>query len=519
MKVFKLIYVLYKIKLLSLLGLYRFIWSFFTCGMNLMTLLDFAEKKYANKTVLVDDKETLTYSQLLAQSYQLAIHLKENYQIQSGQKVGFLCKNHASLVKAIFAVSRLGADLYLLNAELKTSQFNQFVERHDFDFLIYDLEFMDVVHHSDYSNVKLLSYHDQLVAIDNIVHSAKTSKVVLPRNSSSKLVLQTSGTTGMSKEAAHKPSIFNYLNPFAAFLQRLKILNYNTAYIASPLFHGYGIAVLLLFIPLGKKVVISHTFEALTACRLIRDHQAEVVTLVPLMLQKMLQHNVDDLRSLVCVASGGAKLSTKLVDETQRFLGDVLYNLYGTSESGLNFIATPEDLRYSPATIGKRINGMAVRVLDEQMEERKSGQVGQLCIKNDWSIRNKNNTWIQTGDLAYKDENNYYFLCGRSDDMVVSGGENVYPIEVEQAVIQHSFIEDVAVVGVPDEQFGQRLTAFVLLTEDADLTEKDLLEWMRLRLPRFQIPKSITFVHDMPYTPQGKLDKKQLRRRIENEEK
>jgi fatty-acyl-CoA synthase len=140
MKVLKLIYILYKIKLFSPVGLYPLMAAFFKCGINLLTLLHFAEKKYANQIALVDDHETISYKQLLEQSNKLANCLKENVQLQSGQKVGFLCKNHASLVKSIFAVSRLGADIYLLNAEISLRQFNELVERHDFDILIYDVE-------------------------------------------------------------------------------------------------------------------------------------------------------------------------------------------------------------------------------------------------------------------------------------------------------------------------------------------------------------------------------------------
>lgn len=225
----------------------------------------------------------------------------------------------------------------------------------------------------------------------------------------------------------------------------------------------------------------------------------------------MLQTNAGDLKSLACIASGGAKLSIKLAEETFKELGGVLYNLYGTSEAGLNFIATPQDLLYSASTIGKKINGMRLKVLDVNMNKVENGKIGQLCIENDWSMSSRNSTWIETGDLGYRDKNGYCFLCGRTDDMIVSGGENVHPIEVEQVLIKHFFVKDAAVIGIDDHQFGQRLKAFVLPSEDGILREDELLEWLRLRVARFQMPKEITFVDHMPYTPLGKLDKKQLK--------
>jgi fatty-acyl-CoA synthase len=145
------------------------------------------------------------------------------------------------------------------------------------------------------------------------------------------------------------------------------------------------------------------------------------------------------------------------------------------------------------------------------MNQVENGKIGQLCIKNEWSMSNRNSPWIETGDLGYRDENGYYFLCGRTDDMVVSGGENVYPIEVEQVLIKHSLIEDVAIIGIDDKQFGQRLKAFVLPVKNASLTEEELFEWLRSRVARFHLPKEIKFVEYMPYTPLGKLDKKQFK--------
>ncbi|WP_164669019.1 AMP-binding protein [Virgibacillus doumboii] len=509
MKVFRLIYVLYKIKLLFPTGLYRLIKAISQCGINLMTLLHVAETKYANQVALVDDYETINYKQLLEQSNKLAGCLKDNVKLQSGQKVALLCKNHASLVKSIFAVSRLGADLYLLNTEMSEGQFNELVNRHDFDVLIYDDGLSSLIEQSPYSKFKVLSYHTYLPAISNFLNT-DVNENTLPRTSAGKIILQTSGTTGVSKDVPHKPSIFNYLNPFATFIKRLKVLNYNTAYIATPIYHGYGIAVLLLFIPLGKKTVISSGFDAKKACRLIREHHADVITVVPLMLEKMLQTDPQALKSLSCIASGGAKLRTTLIEETFRELGSVLYNLYGTSEAGLNFIATSTDLRYSQSTIGKKISGMRIKILDDNKKEVENGKVGQFWINNDWSMSNRKDSWIQTGDLGYRDDNFYYYLCGRTDDMVVSGGENVYPIEVEQVLIKHPLIEDAVVIGIKDKQFGQRLKAIVLPVKNAGTTEEEILELLRSRVSRFQLPKQVEIVDHMPYTSLGKLDKKQL---------
>lgn len=511
MGLFKLIYILYQIKLLTPLALWRLISSINTYGINLMALLRFSARTYGESIVLVDEQVTLTYKQLFEQVKNLSMALREEYQLTSGKKVGLLSDNHASLVQSIFAVSSSGADVYLLNTKMSKTQFNNILEQHNFDLLIYDEEHRPFLEQSSYSKARILSYHDTLPSI-NILSSMshyKTHK--RHRTSSSKLVLLTGGTTGNAKEAAHKPSLFNYLNPFADFLSRLKILNYDNAYIATPIYHGYGLGVLLLFIAVGKKLVIRRGFHAEKACHIIRAHQIEVITVVPLMLHKMLKTNAEDLKSLKCIASGSAELNPKLVKETLRQLGGVLYNLYGTSETGLITIATPADLSYAPNTIGKKIKGIRITVLDENNEEVEISKVGQFSIKNSWSTSNSSHSWIQTGDLGYRDEQGNYYLSGRVDSMIVSAGENVYPLEVQQVLLSHPQVEDAAVIGIRDEHFGQRLKAYVVLTSNEEVTTEELVNWLRPKLARFQLPKEIILVDHLPYTPLGKLDMKLLK--------
>lgn len=187
MKIFKLINVLYRIRLLSPLEVYRLIAIIYKYGINVMALLYFAEKTYADKIALVDEHETISYKQLLSQSEKLSIVLKENYRLKKGQKVVFLCKNHASLVKSIFAISLLGADIYLLNTEMGQSQFNNLLERYDFNFLVYDFELSSLIEQSYYTEDKILSYHDSLPAVNNLLNTSVNEKLKLKRTSLSEI--------------------------------------------------------------------------------------------------------------------------------------------------------------------------------------------------------------------------------------------------------------------------------------------------------------------------------------------
>lgn len=504
--------VLFSMKLLSPAGLWHLCLTVVKEGVNLMLLLRLSARFHGGRIALVDDQETLSYEQLHDHSLQLAHSFSEKYSVKSGQKIGFLCDNHASFVAAVFAASRLGAHVYLLNTDMSKNQVDQFAARFRFDLLIYDARWHDSIQHSAHIPNKLLSEHDRLPSVLTLLKTPRQTGKKLARASAGSIVLLTGGTTGVPKKAVHRPSLFQFLNPFLALIDRLHLSNCQTAFVATPLFHGYGFAVLFAFFGLGKKIVISRRFHAPTACRLIRGHHVDVVTVVPLMIYKMLAHGAGDLTSLSCIASGGAPLSPKLVEAVSKELGAVLYNLYGTSEAGLNTIATPQDLAHSPHTIGRKISGVRFAVRDGAKRSGAPGIVGPFCIQNSWSA-GRSRSWVETGDVGCRDANGYYFLKGRVDDMIVSAGENVYPLDVEQVLSGHPVIECAAVVGIKDELFGQRLAAFVQPAPGAAITEEALSEWLRPRVARFQLPREIVLVEEMPYTPLGKLDKKQLKKR------
>lgn len=506
---FNLLKILSQLHFLSPSNLGRLFVAIRQNGINLMLLFTLTEKTGCQKTALVDSQETLSYQVLKERCENLAHHLSDRYGVESGHKVAFLCKNHASFVQGIFAASRLGADSYLLNGSMGQPQFDRLVQEHPFDFLIYDDVFEELIENSSYQNAKIVSDHKGRESINSLSESVPHHKERLPAASSGKIVLLTGGTTGKPKQVIHRPSLFHFLDPFAALLNRLKLPAYHTAYIATPIYHGYGIAILLSFLALGKKVVIQENFDVQRACDLIRQHQVEVVTVVPLMVHKMLKHDSESLHSLACIASGGAKLHPVLVNEVNNRLGNVLYNLYGTSEAGLNIIATPEDLKYDANTLGKRIPGGDIKVVKDGVEVG-PGRIGEFCIRNKWSMKNRQNRWIHTGDIGYRDENGYYFLCGRTDDLIISAGNNIYPGEIEVVLRNHTSVEDVAVIAVEDVYAGHILKAYVQLYTDEKMTEETLLSWLRPQVAQYQLPREVVFVEELPYTAVGKLDRKRL---------
>ena len=515
MGLLRLAEVMVKLRMFTPQGLYRLVSAMFRYGINVMALLNIAKRTYGAAPALVDDHGELSYRQLFSESERLAQILQERYQLGSGRKVGLLCSNHAALVKSLFAVSQTGADIYLLNVEMSVEGLHDLQREHGFDLVIHDAQWTAPLEQSVYTKDTLHSYHDRLPAIDNLYrHTSSDLNFPVRRASTSRFMLLTGGTTGKAKRVPHKPSLFHYLNPFATMLARMRLTRYSVAYIATPIYHGYGLAILLLWITLGKKMVLTQRFDAEKACHLIQEQGVEVVTVVPLMLDKMLKQDAASLRSLACIASGGDKLRPKLAAEVADQLGAVLYNLYGTSEAGLVSVATPQELDRDAGTIGRGIQGLRLRIRTEEGLEAEAGSVGQLCVSGSGWRLGRGTRWITTGDLAYRDGQGYFYLCGRVDDLVVSAGENVYPIELERILMHHPAVEDAAVIGVADEQFGQRLKAYVQAGPGAGLTEAELMDWLRPRVARYQMPREIAFLRQMPYTHLGKQDKKQLQNHV-----
>lgn len=499
---------LYQIGLLKPKGFFVFLQMLLKHGTNLIPLVSWVAQMKPNQTAVVDDEGSCTYEQLYNRIEQLIAVCYHNNTVQKGQKVGLLCRNHITLVQSIFALSRLGADVYLLNPDMSPTQWDDLKDKVAFDVLIYDEDVEGLL-----SNEK----HIQTISVTTIKKwSTIDIKTIpkIPKVYKSKLVILTGGTTGNFKLAARKPSLFTFLNPFFALLTRLNLGQYQSVYVATPIYHGFGLSSVLIGTVLGAKMVMMERFDAVKAAQCIAKEQVEVATLVPLMLQRLLVEDKQLLDSLEVILSGGAALSPTLVKQTSEILGsNKLANLYGTSEAGFSIMATPLDLAKYPATIGKTIKGVTLKVLDESGTVSPDGRVGDLCLQSNWTMSNKKDNWIRTGDLGYRNSEGYYFLCGRVDDMIVSGGENVYPIELENLLRKHPAVADVAAVGVTDEEFGHRLQVHVVFQtnqEDMDVTE--IKKWLKTNAARHQQPRDIIVHGSLPYTAIGKLDRKKLKR-------
>jgi acyl-CoA synthetase (AMP-forming)/AMP-acid ligase II len=496
--------------LLSVTGVLRLFEAVATTGVNLMALLRVAAKLYPRRLAVIDEREQLTYAELWRQAESLAVALFTARGLRAGQKVAIACGNHAAAVKAIFAASRLGAHVFLVNPESSPAQIQALEESLRFDLYVHDDRAAAVFSSPPLAAARSLpAYHPTHDSIHRLASLSAAPHLRLGRVKTGSIVVMTGGTTGRPKAASRKPSVLAFLPPFVALLTRLHLDRYRSVYVATPVYHGFGLAALFVSVILGSTIYLVERFDAGRACALVARNGIEAVTLVPVMLQRMLRANPGSLAPLKRIICGGAWLSPVLARDTLAQLGPVLFNLYGTSEAGFCIMAEPNVLARKPDSVGKPVWGVRAAIVDESGQEHAGGKIGRLRIKSAWATSQA--SWIETGDLAYRDADGDIFLAGRADDMIVSGGENVYPIELENVLVGHPDVDAVAVVGIADAEFGERLKAVVVKKQAAALDTQELRDWLKPRVARYQMPAVIEFREQLPHTPLGKIDKKALR--------
>jgi fatty-acyl-CoA synthase len=293
------------------------------------------------------------------------------------------------------------------------------------------------------------------------------------------------------------------------------------------MFHSWGFAHFTLGMGLSSTLVLRRKFTPEGMLQAVAEHEATVLAVVPVMLQRTLElpdEAIDryDTSSLRIIAASGSALPGELAVKVMDHFGDVLYNLYGSTEVAWATIATPEDMRAAPGTAGRPPRGTIVRIYDEDGNEVAPGTTGRIFVGNEMLFEgytgggNKDvvDGLMATGDVGHFDEGGRLFVDGRDDEMIVSGGENVFPREVEDLLHDHAGVEEVAVIGVPDEQFGQRLKAFVVpARKGSKPSEAELKDHVKANLARYKVPREIVFLDELPRNATGKVLKRELAER------
>jgi fatty-acyl-CoA synthase len=493
-------------------------------GQSVAALGAIAAIRYPDRPAVIDERGSLTYRELDQRCSRQSAELHAQYGIVAGSKVAVLCRNHRWFLEATLAASRLGADLLFVNTEFAPPQLKAVLERHQPDLLIHDEEFT-----VDADIPRVLAWHDGGGGGDDDGDgsggdgSGGASLDELANGSAPEPPKPDKpGTTGTPKAAPRAPTALGLAGLTASALNRIGLRSGEPMVICPPLFHGLGLLNSMLALFLGSPLVLARRYDAAAVLASIDRNRAGSVVAVPVMLQRMLDLGPSeiakhDLRSLRAVISGASALGPALAERFIAQFGPVLCDAYGSSEIGIATIATSADLQAAPGTVGRPCLGSSVRILGDHDQVLTRGETGRIFAGgglvfggySDGSSKVVVDGRMSTGDLGHLDESGRLFVDGREDDMIVSGGENVYPVEVEDCLMSHPAVVEAAVVGVPDEEFGQRLVAYVVLRAPAEPTE--LIQHVHANLARYKAPREIVVVEDLPRNATGKVVRGRLK--------
>ncbi|HEY7051746.1 MAG TPA: long-chain-fatty-acid--CoA ligase FadD2 [Mycobacterium sp.] len=484
-------------------------------------------RRTPHRVAVHDDEGSLTFRELDDAVNAVANRMVE-MGVVGGNGVAILARNHRWFLVANYACARVGARTILLNTEFSGPQISDVADRESARLLIYDDEYSAAVSQANFELGKLRAFAedgsgsdgDQILA-DVVKHGSKEPAPKPSRHAS--LVILTSGTTGTPKGATRgtPPT----LAPIGGILSHVPFKAGEVTALPSPMFHALGYLHATIGMALGSTLILRRKFRPLTVAEDIEKYRATALVVVPVMLSRMLDalDSADrgyDLTSLRIVFVSGSQLGAELATRATKRLGPVLYNLYGSTEIAFATIARPKDLDINPATVGPIVKGAKVRILDENGKEVPQGEVGRIFVGNFMPFEGYTggggkqiiDGLLSSGDMGYFDDNGLLYVTGRDDEMIVSGGENVFPAEVEDLISGHPEVIEATAMGVEDSEYGARLRAFVVKQQNSGLDEEAVKLYVKEHLARYKVPREVVFLEELPRNPTGKILKRELRK-------
>ncbi|MGZ4202686.1 MAG: acyl-CoA synthetase [Thermoleophilaceae bacterium] len=480
--------------------------------------------RYPHETAIIDELGTLTFEEVHRRSNALA-HALSDAGLVEGDNVGVMCRNHRGFIETVVALSKMGCHGLYLNTAFAGPQLTDVVKREKPVALIFDEEFYGLLDEAGQRRKRFVAWHDEEksrdTTLDELIAAGDPSDVVPPEKPGRTVIL-TSGTTGTPKGAARSQP--DTVDPAAALLSKIPLKARQKWLIAAPLFHSWGFAHFTLGLLLSTTYVLQRKFDPEQTLAAAAQHQVTSIPMVPVMMQRIMELPADtrkkyDLSSVKCVPLSGSALPGELANKFMDEFGDIVYNLYGSTEVAWATIATPRDLRDAPGTAGKAPRGTIVKIYDENGNELPTGQTGRIYVGNEMLFegytgggsKDMLHGLMSTGDTGHLDEQGRLFVEGRSDEMIVSGGENVFPAEVEDLLARHDKVAEAAVIGVPDKDFGQRLKAYVVTRSGESVSEDEIKDYVKANLARYKVPREVEFLDELPRNATGKVLKRELK--------
>ncbi len=484
-----------------------------------------AAARFPDDLALIDELGQLSFREVHERTNALA-HALADDGVNEGDGIGIMCRNHRGFVDAVVACSKLGAHALFLNTSFSGPQLTDVAAREKPKAMIFDEEFAEVLADAGTRRKRYIAWREpdsdiKDPALETLIEQGDPADVVPPAEPGKAIIL-TSGTTGTPKGASRdQPSS---LDPIAALLSKIPLKARQKTMVAAPLFHAWGFAHFSLALGLSSTIVLRRKFDPEATLSLTAQHGCTALVVVPVMLQRILELPDEvldryDLSEVKAVPVSGSALPGNLSERWMDHFGENLFNLYGSTEVAWASIATPQDLRAAPGTAGRTPRGTIVRIYDDDGNAVEAGQSGRIFVGNDMQFEGYTggggkdviDGLMSSGDVGHFDDEGRLFIDGRDDDMIVSGGENVFPGEVEDLLSGHDAIAEAAVFGVDDEKFGQRLKAVVVKRKGKKITEDEVKKYVKSNLADFKVPRDVEFMSELPRTSTGKVLKRELK--------
>ncbi len=482
-----------------------------------------AAARHPDRTAIIDEQGELTY-RLLDRRINALANSWRTAGLKPRVGIAIMTRNHRGFLEALFAAAKCGARIVLMNTGFSAPQVREVVEREGVDMFVYDEEFRPLLGDLELQLGRVRAWVDTDLEGDDtleaLIATGSTAPPPKPAHAP-RLVILTSGTTGTPKGAGRDVPVS--LSPVGGPLSRVPFRSGDVAQISAPLFHALGFTQGLLQIGLGATLVLQRRFAPADVMASLARHRVTTWVIVPVMLQRVLaltdeEHRALDLSALRIIYLSGSQLGTHLARLALARFGPVLYNLYGSTEIAYATIATPADLEVEPACVGRVVRGAVVKILGADGRELPTGQTGRIFVGH--MIRFEGYTggddkeriagMVSSGDVGHFDSAGRLFIDGRDDEMIISVGENVFPRELEDLLHLHPAVLEAAAVGVPDEEFGQRVVLFLVLRDGRRLDEDEAKQYVRDNLARYKVPRTVTFLDELPRNATGKVLKREL---------
>jgi fatty-acyl-CoA synthase len=486
--------------------------------------------RHGDRAVMIDERGELSYKELDERTNALA-NAWRKHGLEAGDGVAILARNHRGFLEAVFAAAKCGARIVLLNTSFAGPQIREVAEREGTDLLVYDDEYSDTLKGiDDPPHGRFRAWADEPgddtldALIDGGDRTAPPKPAEWPR-----ITILTSGTTGTPKGAPRSEP--RSLALIGGLLSKVPFRAREVTEMCVPMFHALGFMQTIVGVGLGSTLVVRRRFDPEATLDSLEEHRATAMVVVPVMLSRLADLGEEkvserDTSALRIIFVSGSALGADLAKRATDLFGPVIYNLYGSTEIAYATIATPEDLREVPSSVGKVVRGSIIKLFDDDGKEVDQGESGRIFVGNlsqfEGYTGGGNKDVIQglmaSGDVGHFDSEGRLYIDGRDDEMIVSGGENVFPAEIEELLGSHESVQEAAAIGIDDEKFGQRLKAFVVLQKGKELSEDEIKDYVKDNLANYKVPREVVFLDELPRNPTGKVLKRELQEHGDDED-